>query len=115
MHRFHNPKLSQEGCFETHIYYASLCARCSTKKAIHSFFFEALYRKSLNTICIAFRFYNQKLSQERCFKPCAITARFTKEATDSFEENYENLILTQTICRAQDTREATNYFFRRAF
>ena len=57
------------------------------KKAIHSFFFEALYRKSLNTICIAFRFYNQKLSQERCFKPCAITARFTKEATDSFEEN----------------------------
>ena len=70
MHRFHNPKLSQEGCFKTYIYYASLCAGCSTKKAIDSFFCEALYRKSLNTICIAFRFYNPKLSQERCFKPC---------------------------------------------
>ena len=70
MLRFHNPKLSQEGCFKTYIYYANLCARCSTKKAIDSFFCEALYRKSLNTICIAFRFYNPKLSQERCFKPC---------------------------------------------
>ena len=63
MLRFHNPKLSQEGCFKTYIYYASLCA-------IDSFFCEALYRKSLNTICIAVRFYNPKLSQERCFKPC---------------------------------------------
>ena len=70
MLRFHNPKLSQEGCFKTYIYYASLCAGCSTKKAIDSFFCEALYRKSLNTICISFRFYNPKLSQERCFKPC---------------------------------------------
>ena len=69
MHRFHNPKLSQEGCFKTYIYYADLCAECSTKKAIVSFFCEALYRQSLNTICITFRFYNRKLSQERRFKP----------------------------------------------
>ena len=39
------------------------------KKAIDSFFCEALYRQSLNTICITFRFYNRKLSQEWCFKP----------------------------------------------
>ena len=70
MLRFHNPKLSQEGCFKTYIYYASLCAGCSTEEAIDSFFCEALYRKPLNTICIAFRFYNPKLSQERCFKLC---------------------------------------------
>ena len=70
MHRLHSSKLSQEGCFKTYIYYASLCAGCSTEEAIDSFFCEALYRKSINTICIAFRFYNPKLSQERCFKPC---------------------------------------------
>ena len=70
MRRFHNPRVSQERCFKTYIYYASLCAGCTTKKAIDSFFCEARYRKSLNTICIAFRFFNPKLSQELCFKPC---------------------------------------------
>ena len=56
-----------------------------------------------NTICIAFRFYNQKLSLERCFKPYIYYARFctgrsTKEQTDSFfrralyKANHENII-----------------------
>ena len=76
MLRFHNPKLSQEGCFKTYIYYASLCAGCSTKKAIDSFFCEALYRKSLNTICIAFRFYNPKLSQEWCLNRVSTTLSY---------------------------------------
>ena len=60
MLRFHNSKLSQEGCFKMYIYYGSLCAGYSTKKAIDSFFCEELYRKSLSTICIAFRFFNPK-------------------------------------------------------
>ena len=60
MLRFPNPKSSQEGCFKMYIYYASLCAGCSTKQAIDSFFCEALNRKSLNTICIVVQFYNPK-------------------------------------------------------
>ena len=76
MHRFHNPKLSQEGCFKTYIYYASLCAGCTRKKAIDSFSCEALYRKSLNTICIAFQFYNPKLSQERCLNRVSTTLSY---------------------------------------
>ena len=39
------------------------------KKAIDTFVWEALFRKSLNTVCIVFRFYNPKLSQEQCYKP----------------------------------------------
>ena len=144
--QFHNPKLSQEGCFKTYIYYASLCAGCSTKKAIDSFFYEALYRKSLNTICIVFQFFNPKLSQEWCFKPYVYYIKLLQGAlrkkqlitsfVEHFEENHANLIngcfqfyipklsqercfilylLYKTISRAQDTREATNDFFRRAF
>ena len=56
-----------------------------------------------NTICIAFQFYNQKLSLERCFKSYVYytrlcTGRSTKKQTDSFfrraiyEENHENII-----------------------
>ena len=64
MHRFSvsQSKIKSRGCFKTYIYYAGLCAGCSTKKAIDSLFCEALYRKLLNTICIVFRFYNAKLS-----------------------------------------------------
>ena len=80
----------------------SLCAGCSTKKAIDSFFCEALYRKSLNTICIVFRFYNPKLSQERCLKPCVCYIKLLQGAlrkkqliasfVEHFEVNHENLI-----------------------
>ena len=38
MIRFHNSKLSQEGCFKTYIYYASLCAGCSTEKELMASF-----------------------------------------------------------------------------
>ena len=93
--QFQNPKLSQGGCFKTYIYYASLCARCSTKKAIDSLFCEALYRKSLNTICIVFRFYNPKLSQERYFKPYVYYVKLSqgalpkKQLIASFVEHFE--------------------------
>ena len=41
----HNPKLTQEGCFETYIYHKRLCIRCYVKEAADSFFCKALYRK----------------------------------------------------------------------
>ena len=41
----HNPKLSQEGCFKTYLYYTRLYTGCLTKEAIHSFFCKAHYRK----------------------------------------------------------------------
>ena len=114
------------------------------KKAIDSLFSEAPYRKSLNTTCIIFRFYNPKLSQDRCFKPYVyyrklLQGTFRKKQASfvvHFEQNHENLIsgcfqfytpkLSQERCfilyllygtmyRAQDTREATNYLFCRAF
>ena len=144
--QFHNPKLSQEGCFKTYVYPAGLCVGCSTKKAINSFFREELYRKSSNTICIVFLFYNPKLSQKWCFKPYVYYIKLLQGAlrkkhliasfVEHFEENHANLIsgcfqfyfpklsqercfilylLYKTMCRAQDTREAINYFFCRAF
>ena len=144
--QFHNPKLSQEGCFKTNICCASLCVGCPTKKAIDSFFSEALYRKSLNTICIVFPIFNPKLSQEWCFKPYVYYIKLLQDAlrkkqlittfVEHFEENHENLVsgcfqfyipklsqqrcfipylLYDTMYRAQDAREATNSFFRRAF
>ena len=116
------------------------------KKAIDSLFSEALYRKSLNTTCIVFRFYNPKLSQERCFKTYAYYIKLLQGAlrkkqliaffVEHFEKIHGNLIrgcfhfyipklkkrecfilylLYKTMYRAQDTREATNYFFPRAF
>ena len=58
------------------------------QKAIDSFFCKALYRKSLNTICIVFQIFNSKLSQEWCFKPYVYYIKLlqgvTKEATDRF-------------------------------
>ena len=87
-----------------YIFYANLCAGCSTKKAIDSFFCEALYRKSLNTICIIFRLYNPNLSQERCFKPCVYYIKFCyikgalrkqqviASFVEHFEENHEHLV-----------------------
>ena len=41
----HNPKLSQEWCFKTYIYYTRLCTGCSAKEVIDSKFCKALYRK----------------------------------------------------------------------
>ena len=41
----YNPKLSQEGCFRTYIYYKRLCTGCSSKEATDNFFCKALYRK----------------------------------------------------------------------
>ena len=65
------------------------------KKAIDSLFSEALYRKSLNTTCIVFRFYNPKLSQERCFKPFVYYIKLLqgalrkKRLIASFVEHFE--------------------------
>ena len=120
--------------------------RAPYKKAIDSFFSEAPYRKSLNTICIVFRIYNPKLSQEWYFKPYVYYIKLLQNAlwkkqliasfVEHFEENHKNLIsgcfqfyipklsqercfipylLYETMYRAQDTREATNSFFLRAF
>ena len=79
--QFHNPKLSQQGCFKTYIHYTRLCTRYSTVKHFTE--------NDENTICIVFQFHNQKLSQEGCFKQHVCntrlcTGRSTKEGTNSF-------------------------------
>ena len=51
--QFHNPKLSQEGCFRPYVYYTRLCTGRSAKKQTDSFFRRALLRKS--------RKYNKRL------------------------------------------------------
>ena len=72
------------------------------KKAIDTFVWEALFRKSLNTVCIVFRFYNPKLSQEQCYKPYVWQIKILQGAlqkkrliasfVEDFEENHGNLI-----------------------
>ena len=47
--------------------YSSLCARCSTKKAIESFFHRSLKKDHQNTTYVYFQFYHPKLSSEKCF------------------------------------------------
>ena len=37
--QFQSPKVSQEGCFKTHIYDTRPCTGCSTKEAIEGFFY----------------------------------------------------------------------------
>ena len=89
----HNPKLIQEGCFETlstikgfvqgalrkkqlivpfvkHFteYDERLCSGCSAKEQTNSFFRWALYKENHeNIISVCFQFCISKLSQETCF------------------------------------------------
>ena len=74
------------------------------KKQLIVSFVKHFTENDENTICIAFQFYNQKLSLEGCFKPYVYctrlcTGRSMKEQTDSFFrralyiENHENIIL----------------------
>ena len=44
--QFHNPKLSQEGCLKTYIFYKRLFTGCSTIEPVDSFFRKALSKKS---------------------------------------------------------------------
>ena len=91
--RFHNPKLSQEGCFKPFVYYIKLLQGALRKKRLIASFVEHFEENHENLISGCFQFYILKLSQERC---CIL------------------YLLYETMYMAQDTREATNYFFRRS-
>ena len=102
--QFHNPKLSQEGCFKTYIYYArcfklyacyiKLLQGALRNKQLIASFVEDFDENHENLIRDCLQFYIPKLSQERCFIL---------------------YLICETMYRAQDTREATNYFFRKTF
>ena len=73
------------------------------KKQLIVSFVKHFTENDINTICIAFQFYNQKLSLEGYFKSYVYytmlcTGRSTKEQTDGFfrralyKINHENII-----------------------
>ena len=96
MHRFSvsNPKISQERCFKGYVYYIKLSQGALRKKQLIASFVEPFEENHENLISGCFQFYIPKLIQESCFIL---------------------YLLYETMYRAQDTREATNNFFCRAF